>query len=96
MEWWTSCDPAEVYDALAVLSAKRPAWQADGACLEHPELTWFPGRGEDSEPAKVVCRGCLVRAECLAYALADRDLLGVWGATSDAQRKAMRKAARAA
>ena len=93
---WTSCDPSEVYVALAEMLDGQPEWHRDAACREHPGVDFFPERGQPSEPAKAVCRGCLVRTECLAFALADPDLLGVWGATSAVQRKAMRKATQAA
>jgi WhiB family transcriptional regulator, redox-sensing transcriptional regulator len=55
-------------------------------CLEYPELTWFPERGQPSAPAKAVCGRCLVQRECLDYALADPDLMGVWGGTSQRDR----------
>lgn len=64
----------------------RPAWQADALCHEHPDVTWFPGRGQSTAPAKAICGRCLVRSECLAYAL-EHDLQGVWGGTSDAERR---------
>ena len=37
----------------------------------------------------VVCEACGVRAECLAYALADDHLQGVWGRTSDQERRVL-------
>ncbi len=33
--------------------------------------------------AKAVCAGCQVRRECLQYALATRQLHGVWGGTTE-------------
>jgi hypothetical protein len=48
---------------------RRPGWMRDAACREHPSVTWHPDRGEPTEPAKAICRGCLVRVQCLAYAL---------------------------
>ncbi len=47
-------DPAEVFAAFAGL-LERPAWHADAACREHPEVDWFPERGDDQGPAKAVC-----------------------------------------
>lgn len=67
----------------------RPAWQRDGACLEHPELDWFAGRADDQAAAKAVCAGCLVRPDCLAFAIEHREL-GVWGGTTPQERRAMR------
>jgi DNA-binding transcriptional regulator YiaG len=69
----------------------RPRWQADGACLEHPTVNIFPERGEPLDDAREVCRSCLVRVECLDYALALGDeLVGVWGGTSARERRARR------
>ncbi len=72
----------------------RPAWHGDAACKEHPELAWFPHRGEAlaSVQAVAVCRECLVRSECLAVAMADPTLQGIWGGSTEAQRKLARSA----
>lgn len=70
---------------------KRPAWMADAACAEHPELQFVSGRGQSTEPLKAVCRGCLVRRECLDYALGDDGLQGVWGGTSTKERSEYRR-----
>lgn len=43
-----------------------------------PDL-FFAERPEDLERAKVLCRTCPVRAECLAGALARSEPWGVWG-----------------
>ncbi|MDQ6726502.1 MAG: WhiB family transcriptional regulator [Actinomycetota bacterium] len=75
---------------------KRPAWMADSACLEHPEVQFIPSNTrteERSVEARAICAGCLCRAECAAYALADPDLLGIWGGTTTAGRRVMRKRA---
>jgi hypothetical protein len=64
-----------------------PAWHADAACKEHPELNWVPGRGDDTTAPKAVCDGCLVAAECRAWALRQvPDLYGVWGGLTRRQR----------
>lgn len=75
-------------------SARRPSWMDDAACLEYPELEFIPPstRSEDhATRARAVCGRCLCRAECLDYALADPTLLGVWGGTSTAERRALRR-----
>lgn len=82
---------AEVDDSGDLLASllNRPAWHRDAACREHPELSWFPERGEDVRPVKQVCAECLVRDECLDYATkADvmPRLVGVWAGTSGRER----------
>jgi WhiB family redox-sensing transcriptional regulator len=71
-----------------------PAWYADAACREHPDLEFvlLPlGTGSvEIEQRKAICRRCLVREECLAYALADPSLDGVWGGTTKPERAILR------
>lgn len=80
-------------DLLGLL--RRPAWQADALCIEYPEVNFFPERGEPSAPAKAVCERCLVRPECLAWALEHGQGPGlggghgVWAGTSARQRREM-------
>ena len=53
---------------------------------------WFPSQGGDIETPKSLCGVCAVRTECLAYALEDPGLRGIWGATSDRERMRLRRA----
>jgi WhiB family redox-sensing transcriptional regulator len=74
---------------------KPPEWMADGLCAQvDPEL-WFPEKGGSTRQAKAVCARCTVCPECLAYALANDDRFGVWGGTSERDRRRMTRAARA-
>lgn len=87
-------DPAELLDARVLLTEliDRPAWMADALCREHPGVTFFLERGEDARPAKAICSSCLVRDECLAYAIDQGSALhGIWGGASDRERRRMRK-----
>lgn len=65
------------------------SWKRYGACVGlNPDL-FFPGRGETAvvAEAKAVCAGCEVREQCLAYALANREKHGIWGGTSEGERR---------
>jgi WhiB family redox-sensing transcriptional regulator len=85
-------DPDEVFSFEELL--RRPAWHADAACQERRDLDWFPVRF-DVTAQRAVCGSCLVRDECLAWALDQSDTLeGVWSGTTKGQRRAMRKARR--
>ena len=81
-------------DMVAVMKGE---WQRQGPCRdEDPEL-FFPigevgvAAAEQISEAKIVCGGCPVRAECLAWALA-LDEQGVWGGTTDDERRAIKRA----
>lgn len=89
-------DPSDLIDLASTLAELevRPAWMADALCREHPDVRFFVERGEDVRPAKAVCDACLVRAECLAYAIeAGSTLHGIWGGVSDRERGRLRQTA---
>ena len=72
----------------------RPRFHADANCREHPDVSFFPERGESAEPALQVCARCIVRTECLEWALADPALdFGVLGGQTAPARKAARRLA---
>ena len=77
-----------------------PWWYADAACKEHPELSWFPERDDPSTvdtQAKRVCEGCRSYQPCREFALAAPDILeGIWGGTSELDRREIRSGRRAA
>ena len=75
---------------LEALGYHRPSWQLDALCREFPNLPWHPERGQSADPALQVCGRCAVRAECLAWAMADPTLFGVLGGTSYKTRRARR------
>jgi predicted Fe-S protein YdhL (DUF1289 family) len=61
-------------------------WQTDAPCTQTDPEIFFPEKGGSIRDAKQVCRGCDVRAECLAYALANDERFGIWGCLSERER----------
>src|SRR5271169_735386 len=61
-------------------------WHNRAACKGATDL-FFSYDGEVVAHARQICEGCPVRQECLLTALADRNLYGVWGGTTEAQRR---------
>ena len=51
-----------------------------------PVSTVGPGQDEVTR-AKEVCAACLVRRQCLQFALATRQAHGVWGGTTEEERR---------
>jgi WhiB family redox-sensing transcriptional regulator len=66
-----------------------PDWQRDALCVEYPDVEFFPAKGQSNEPARAVCARCLVRVECLDYALSAPETRahGVWAGTTPLERK---------
>ena len=66
-------------------------WQDKANCLGVDPDLFFPERGASTKEAKEVCRGCVVRAECLEYALANGEKFGIWGGMSERERRRLRR-----
>ncbi len=67
-------------------------WMDRGLCRSYPPETFFPSDGVGVEVAKRICAECPVKAECLDHALDNRIDHGVWGGTSERQRRRILKA----
>ncbi|WP_020659329.1 WhiB family transcriptional regulator [Amycolatopsis benzoatilytica] len=63
---------------------------SDGACMI-PAESGPPDANDDREFAKLLCGGCPVQDECLELELrtAGVDTVGVWGAMTDDDRRAL-------
>jgi hypothetical protein len=67
-----------------------PTFWPDGACLDLPAEWFHPERGESTRDAKAVCATCPVHVECLTWALANHERFGIWGGTSERERRRIR------
>jgi WhiB family transcriptional regulator, redox-sensing transcriptional regulator len=72
-------------------------WRRRAACRAAGPALFFPV-GTTSEAlveidqAKAVCRGCPVRGDCLEFAFVTNQDSGVWGGTSEVERRGLRGA----
>lgn len=71
-------------------------WRDRAACRDMDPDMFFPigttGPALDQiEAAKGICRVCEVREECLEYALMTNQEAGIWGETSEEERRKLRK-----
>jgi len=62
-------------------------WTAQGKCRDMDPAIFFPSDGIGVQVAQHICVDCPVRVACLEYALADRIDHGVWGGTSERERR---------
>jgi WhiB family redox-sensing transcriptional regulator len=72
-----------------------PSWMDQAACASHddPDL-WFPERGDDDRQREAlrICGGCPVRSACLACVLSLPMQPGIWGGTTEDERRSHLKA----
>lgn len=70
------------------------AWQNNAECRDTDPRLFFPV-GESGtavqqiNDAKSVCGKCAVRKACLAYAIDTQQFYGIWGGTSEEERRPM-------
>jgi WhiB family redox-sensing transcriptional regulator len=67
------------------------SWQELANCLGVDPDLFFPERGASTREAKEVCRGCVVREDCLEFALANGEKFGIWGGMSERERRRIRR-----
>ena len=78
------------------LSIERDDWRENSACRDTDPDLFFPvgttGPAiEQIENAKAVCRVCDVQKNCLDYALTTNQDSGIWGGTSEEERRTLRR-----
>ena len=74
-----------------------PDWRTRAACRDADPEIFFPAAapGTEAERLQVAealtfCTGCVVRTECLQFAMTARGAAGVWGGTSEDERRVVR------
>lgn len=93
----------ERFESIAQRVADRPvdaepdlSWRGVAACRDTSPELFFPvgktGQAIDQiDAAKAVCMGCPSLEPCLEFALSSNQDSGVWGATSEEDRRYLRR-----
>lgn len=69
-------------------------WKSRAACAGYPSSLFFPSIDASEsqvERAVAICQVCRVTEECLAYALETNQRAGIWGGTTEDERKSLRR-----
>jgi WhiB family redox-sensing transcriptional regulator len=86
-EFW----PGGLFMRIALTTGEDTSWQDLANCLGVDPDLFFPERGASTREAKEVCRGCVVREDCLEYALRNGEKFGIWGGMSERERRRIRR-----
>jgi WhiB family redox-sensing transcriptional regulator len=76
-------------------TTSKKTWHVKAACRGPESFVFFPPphleRRDEREAreakAKSICRQCAVQQECLDFALSIREPHGIWGGTTEAERR---------
>jgi len=60
-------------------------------CREVDYELFFPDGGGNSATARKICNRCEVTTQCLDFALRFPNMIGIWGGTTERQRRSMPK-----
>ena len=66
-------------------------WQSEGACKGVEPDLFFTERGVSNQTAKAMCGLCVIKVECLDYAVTNNEAYGVWGGKSERERRKIRR-----
>ncbi len=71
-------------------------WREHSACRDTDPDLFFPVGTtgvavEQIDAAKAVCNACISQEQCLEFALATNQDSGIWGGTSEEERRKLRK-----
>ena len=88
--------PRAVAAAKAAQDNRRTDWLDDAACRHSDPELFFPAADiraarTQVEAAKEVCRRCPVKGTCLNWALDDGQEAGIWGGTTEEERRHLRR-----
>ena len=92
VEWLMATQDSPDVEILLAQLVNRPDWHRQAACKGAGPDLFFPERG-DGRPvaALALCEDCTVRSQCLASALEEASTVGVWGGTTGANRRGLRR-----
>ena len=85
-----------MFPSELVLEAFPVIWRNRSACLDADLDLFLPvgstGPAEEQiRRAKEICFGCPVRPNCLDWALETRQDVGIWGGTTEDERREIRR-----
>jgi WhiB family redox-sensing transcriptional regulator len=66
-------------------------WQERAACFGIDPDVFFPVSEDEAGPALAFCGSCLIREECLSWALKNGERYGVWGGLTEQQRRRLQR-----
>lgn len=67
-------------------------WMKNAACAKRPDINFFvEERGGKNNPAKKICSTCVVKTNCLEYAIKNMENFGIWGGMGVRMRQKIRR-----
>lgn len=75
---------------MTVDTYRQPFRHPEARCVGVPSIM-YPTKGKSARRAVNICDGCPARNACLEYAIVHNEEVGVWGGTTERERRAIRR-----
>ncbi|MFD0883130.1 WhiB family transcriptional regulator [Streptosporangium algeriense] len=72
------------------MALPRPGWWTEAGCIDADPELFYPPQGGSPRVALRICRSCPVSLDCFAYSMARGEIYGVWGGTTEGDRRRLR------
>jgi WhiB family redox-sensing transcriptional regulator len=79
------------FDLLTAPILDERPWGVFAACKAEMSLTFFPQNRQEERTALMICSTCPVVDQCLDHAIETNERFGVWGGTTERQRRKLAK-----
>jgi WhiB family redox-sensing transcriptional regulator len=66
-------------------------WTDSAACMDVDPDHFFSETAKSIQDAKQICSTCVVRVDCLDYALENEEQFGIWGGLTHRERKRLQR-----
>ncbi|GHT81431.1 hypothetical protein FACS1894125_2140 [Actinomycetota bacterium] len=80
-------DVIKMFETASNEYSRTTPWQFDAVCATTAPEAFFPERGGSAKEARAICSMCPVRVDCLDYAIENGISQGIWGGTSERERR---------
>jgi WhiB family redox-sensing transcriptional regulator len=80
--------------SLQVTTGLAAGWRARAACTGQQSALFFPRDEADERAirrAREICAACAVSEACLEFALETNQRAGIWGGTTEVERRSLRR-----
>ena len=81
------------FDIYRVPILNEQPWVVFAACRDEQGMTFFPQTKEEEVQALKICAACPVSEDCLDHALETKERFGVWGGTTEKERRRLSRIA---
>jgi WhiB family redox-sensing transcriptional regulator len=75
-----------------IINSLDETWRLRASCKGVGLEVFFVEKGASTKIAKKICQYCIVRSDCLNFALDNNETYGIWGGCGERERRRLKRA----